>query len=537
MAQDFEEQPAEVSYLYGPGWSDIRKVLTKVWKSIDDSQMKLIQKTSTYPSGEGVLLTILFTTGKYFFWLANAVTLVLASVAFCLFMIVPHVVFFLIGEFAGLVFTYGIRLIEMVWIRTHKLSLVCDTCHSRYTLPVYVCPKCHKKHTRLVPSKYGALHHVCKCKTSLPSSILVRKGPRNSLHAICPICWQSGRETPIEGSDSRTICVPVVGGESAGKSAFITAYAANVINTIAPAVGLTTRFYNDEKKFMFSTMLSNFQQGIVNKTATTTRIDEASAFSFSFYIEGKQVKPQRLLELYDIAGETFVSNSEHEQQRQYEHCDGIVLVVDPMALPEVEAKFWHSLDASDKGTISSAHLEDVMAALNNDLRETTKHSRARGLSTPLAVVINKVDETTELSSRIGDQAVARLKALDTKKYGDSWDDMDFLCRQFLVDMDMTDVIDLIDQNFSNSRFFSVSAIGHSAGNGNAFDPKNVNAVMDWIVAQTDPTLGKALKATAFSRAKLPINKPVFGLYDQLLGVDLSAANSTSTTSRAGADNE
>lgn len=517
MANVLDNEPSKISYFYGPGVSDIKEVVAKVLDGIRTSTDDLAAKLSVKDRSSNVIIRMLAMAVRYVNWLATVVTLVLASVSFCLFMLLPQVVAFIIIELGGLAFTNIVKGVDILMLKLRRVSLVCDNCHSRYTLPVYICPSCGAKHPQLVPGRYGALHHTCDCGAKLASSLLVAKNPRRDLDAICPNCWISGRESNVQGSGSRTILIPVVGGESAGKSALITAYAKDIIDTKAPAKGLTCEFYNDEKKLKYEAMSSNYDQGVVDKTATVTDSDMSSATSFSFYLAGPTLNPKRLIQLYDIAGETFVSNDEHEQQRQYEHCDGLVLVIDPLSLPQAEAQFGHELASGDRSAISSARLEDVMSALSNNLRETTKLNRKGQLDTPLAVVLSKVDEAPVLETRLGTGAADRLKAVDAEKFANSYDAMDFLCRQFLVDMDMADVVDIIEQDFKNSRFFAVSAIGHMAGDGTGFQPKNVDLVMDWIMSQSDPDLAKVLGAQQFSKNKLPVERPALGLYEQLIG--------------------
>lgn len=516
MANVLSEEPSTLSYFYGPGVADIKQVVAKVLGGINTSMDDLASKLRGKPRSSNVIMLILQILVRYINWLATAVTLMLASVSFCLFMLIPHVVAFPVIEAAGLAFTNIVKGIDFLLLKLRRVSLVCDTCHSRYTLPVYICSSCGAKHPHLVPGRYGALHHTCTCGAKLPSSLLVVKNPRRDLDAICPNCWISGREESIQGAGSRTLCIPVVGGESAGKSALITAYAKSIIDVKAPAGGLTCEFYNDEKKIMYGSMSSDYAQGVVEKTATVTKTDMSSAISFSFYLSGLSLNPRRLVQLYDIAGETFVNNRENEQQRQYEHCDGIVLVIDPMSLPQAEAQFGHELSEGDRGTISTARLEDVMSALSNNLRETTKLNRKGQLDTPLAVVLSKVDESAALERRLGQESANKLKGIDAEKFADPYDAMDFLCRQFLVDMDMPEIVDIIEQDFKTSRFFAVSAIGHVAGDGTGFRPQNVDTVMDWIINQSDADLAKALHAQQFSKNKLPVERPATGLYEQLL---------------------
>ena len=68
-------------------------------------------------------------------------------------------------------------------------------------------------------------------------------------------------------------------------------------------------------------------------------ITQSSSISFSFFVKNKALKPERLMHIYDIAGEVFTDNNENEVQRQYEYCQGIIFMIDPFAIPTVRARY------------------------------------------------------------------------------------------------------------------------------------------------------------------------------------------------------
>ena len=511
-----EQEPSQVSYFYGPGFADILRVVattkTKVGQSIED----ITNKAASKPVSSNIVVMLLQTAVKYVYWLFSAGTMVIAATFICLAMLLPHVIGFILIDIVGIVFSQIARLFDWLYFQIRKVSNVCDTCHNRFAVPVYVCDQCGAKHLALLPGKYGILHHTCQCGHKLACSVLDRKHPRRDLQALCPFCYKAGREESILSGNSRAICIPVVGGASAGKSAFITAYARYVIDDKAPKKGLNVRFYDADRERMYQAMIAAYRNGVVEKTATVTDQERSSAISFSFFLEGDGLVPSRLMQILDIAGETFVDNTEHEQQNQYEHCEGIVLVIDPLGIPQFTALCSDDLDSGDKGSISDARLEDVMNALRFNLQKTADTDRSGRIRTPLAVVINKIDATPLLDQRIGDTAVREVMAADPQTFNDPANTTDFLCRQFLMDMDMGDVVSIIAQDFLNSRFFSVSSMGHTAGNGKGFEPHNVSDVIDWILDIQDPALGKVLDSRSYAKADLPVKEPVYGLFDQIL---------------------
>lgn len=526
------KEPAKLSYFYGPGFADMVRLAHTVLDNIREDMAITATTTRRWIrnqcDAEGWLRTILawlIVAAEFLYWMSTAVAQLFAGATFCLFMLLPQMVIFCVIEAVMLLFGAIVAGLDSIVTHVRHISYVCESCHARFTLPVYACADCGAKHCALKPNRYGTLRHACTCGKKLPSTIL--RPSRAKLDAMCPNCWASGIETPLTNAVNRTIVIPVVGGESSGKTALITAFTTDLIGTRSAAHGLTATPDGADKQTMYATMSSDYASGTVAKTATQQNAADASAFSMSLFLAGPKLNPERRIQLVDIAGETFVNNAENEQQLQYRDADALVLVIDPMSLPVARSRFGASLDAGDSGTISSARAEDVLTALNNNLRAAAQLDRHGRLDMPIAIVLSKMDESQHLLDRFGDPAVIAMKGLDAQRYGDWFDDMDFLCRQYLYDMDMGDIVDSIAQTFPNNRFFAVSAIGHTAGDGKGFTPKYVDDVIDWILRHRDPTLADALGARRFSNAKLPIVEPAVGLYDTMFA-QTSVASETNT---------
>lgn len=529
------QEPAKLSYFYGPGFADMVRLARTVLDNIREDMAITAQKTRGWIDQQDDstfgwirrMLGWLIVAVEFLYWMSTAVAQLFAGATFCLFMLLPQIILFCIIEVVMLLFGAVVAGLDSIVTHVRHISYVCESCHARFTLPVYQCADCGAKHRELKPNRYGALRHVCTCGKSMPSTIL--RPRRAKLKAICPNCWESGIETPLTNAVNRTIVIPVVGGESSGKTALITAFTTNLIGVRSAAHGLTATPDGADKQTMYATMNSDYAAGTVAKTATQQNAADASAFSMSFFLSGPKLKPERRIQLIDIAGETFTSNAENEQQLQYRDADALILVIDPMSLPVARSRFGASLDAGDSGTISSARAEDVLAALNNNLRASAQLDQHGRLDMPIAVVLSKMDESPHLLNRFGDPAVNVMKSLDAERYGNWFDDMDFLCRQYLCDMDMGYIVDSIVQTFPNNRFFAVSAIGHTAGDGDGFKPKYVDDVVDWILWHKDPTLANSLGSRQFSKAKLPLTEPSVGLYDAMfastaLASETNAAN-------------
>lgn len=71
--------------------------------------------------------------------------------------------------------------------------------------PVRLCPACRARHRQLVPGRYGAFRHRCRCGTRLPAVLGVRR-----LDACCPHC---GKALPAGYERARVVVL--VGGSGA----------------------------------------------------------------------------------------------------------------------------------------------------------------------------------------------------------------------------------------------------------------------------------------------------------------------------------
>jgi len=373
----------------------------------------------------------------------------------------------------------------------------------------------------LTPSVYGAFRRTCNCGEKLPTSVLNFKNKRADLEAFWSECAKVGRETPLSDRASRPVCIPVVGGPSVGKSAFITAYATLFIDSISVDKGVDIEFYDNSVRNDFTTKKGFYRAGQIVKTAVQTDLTRASSIAFSFFVKHQSMNPPRLVHIYDIAGESFIAGA-NEIQKQYDYCNGIVLLIDPFSIPDVMARFGSKLNSTDYGGTSSASIDSMMENFILTLEHTTGLSKSKILSTPLAIVLNKTDEA-DLDLLIGDSAVDRVMASNPETFTDRFDTMDYLCREFLRKVDMNDVLAHIHQNFKNARFFAVSAIGHTLNQGR-YNPRNVAPVLDWIFKNSDKKLASLITSTEFSNRKLPIVSEIETI--SLEGETVEASKST-----------
>lgn len=491
-------QPATKNYFFEQCYIDTKNVLGESFENNKNRAASFIAKTKglTDNTAIKIIKVITFYCAAISVYVFGTIFTLLFSLSHVISVFVPTLVVYLVF---GIVWS-----VDRLYLLLHRVAVVCPECQNRFIYPVYVCPKCGTEHDHLVPGVYGVFHRKCAghggagCGNKLPTSVLNFNPKRKDLETLCPRCRDRGERTVLNTGLSRPLCVPVVGAPSVGKSAFITAYVNTFVDEIALERGLEIEFYSNAKALEFQTMQSHYRRGQIVKTAPQNDPSRPSSVAFNFFIRHNRLKPDRLMYLYDIAGETFIENSENEMQRQYAHCQGVVLVIDPLSIPMVRATFDTQISEADRASADTTSLEYIMESFIQKLQFTTGLSAQNISKIPLAVAINKVD-VPGVNRVIGDAAIRSAMSASPQQYPEYFDAMDDICQQFLRNMDAGYVVDHIRQNFKTVRFFAVSAMGHTVNMGR-YHPHNVVAVMDWIINQADKPLASLVGTT------LPTNK-------------------------------
>lgn len=485
-------QPARKSYFFGQGYRDIGTAIQSSWKKNAQTAIKYYNKyrEKGLMSFKGVynlfcaLSVVSF--GTVFFACISAVMLLVIS----LFFLLVYIGF------------SAVWLFDRLYLMEKKIFTACNECKSKILIPTYLCPNCGAQHTNLTPGMYGILRRTCQCGYKLPTTFL---NGRRKLQGICPHCLAEGKTTYLNDRETRPLCVPVVGGRSVGKTAYITAFSKRFVEFVAPQKGLEIEFYNGAKEQIYTEIQEDFAHGSTRMTARPQDITQSSSVSFSFFVKNKALRPERLMHIYDIAGEVFTDNNENEVQRQYEYCQGIIFMIDPFAIPAVRARYEEELSPVDRAGIGKADINGIINVFLNKLREVTGLSDRKMSKVPLAVVIGKVD-SAHLSDLFSQEEVERLQMQNPQLNLSKYDAMDYLCRKFLRENEMAGVVNAIEMKFQRNRFFAVSAIGHSRDAG-PYNPKGVMEPMEWICQQADKKLASLWVDHEFGAA------PVKGIVD------------------------
>lgn len=482
MAQYVE--PARKSYFFDKGYKDLANTIkgawSRNWMSVKGYGRRIANLRDSSLGGKIFFGLIYILAMIAVFVCGSAITAVISAINIIILVVFMSIVY------VGFSIVW---LIDRLYLERNKIFTACGFCKQKSLIPVYLCPKCHARHEHLTPGVYGILKRTCNCGYKLPTTFF---NGRKNLEAICPNCGHS-----LNNRESRPLCIPVVGGRSVGKTAFITAFSKNFIEEIAPANGLQTEIYDRDSQNIYRDILTDYAAGSTRQTVRQMDLSKPSSISFSFFVQHPSLTPERLFHIYDIAGEVFTDNAENEVQQQYEYSQGIVLLIDPFAIPSINYKYGELLQPNDIAGIGKADINGIMDAFLNKLREVTGLSDSKMSAVPLAVVINKID-SAGLDQDVGVWAVSHLMQKEPGKYACFGDAQDYLCRKFLRENNMGNFLSSIEAEFKTNRFFACSAIGHTRDKGE-YRPQGVMAPMEWLIRTADPKMGSLWKVHSSSQ--------------------------------------
>lgn len=456
------KEPAKVSYFFGDSYRDLGETIADAWSdNFDDIKKAALDFKGVWGSHNwyvALCLTI--------FRAVILVSIALFGTIFTAIFSFIHIIVIAIlslSVYIGFVF---MRVVDMIFCWFKGLSTNCYNpgCSRKFTLPYYVCPKCKKLHHKLVPSKYGILKRTCECGEKLPTTFI---NGRQKLNSVCPYCQC---ET-IKGIH-KSILIPVIGGVNAGKTCFIN-MAINEIEKKSPAIDLEFQYqhvhgdvYDENKKRIGSGHCPEKTTGDTFKY-------------YNFYLTPKGVKVNNLISICDIAGEVFDDQTKLNKQQGYRFADGLIAVIDPMAILEFNNEIKRTLSAKEYSELnqSKKSLNDILSGIINTMEGLYRLKAKDTINKPIMIVFTKSD-IPGLSEKIGGKAVE--KYISSHEKMTEYEAENILCEQFLMEYGESNFLNALKTKFKQVQFFACSALGHNE-DGKEFSPDNVEMPMLWII--------------------------------------------------------
>lgn len=467
MSTTATPEPAIKSYFFGKGYADLRATIVESWqRNWASAESEFAQAGTLWPGdypakglailrGTAGVSVVLFGTAVFLLFSVVHVTVLLA--------------FFLL-IYIGFTLVY---LTERGYLAVKQFFTVCPACHSKRPLPDYICPKCGAIHHRLIPSSYGILCRTCQCGKKLPATFFLKRG---ELPSKCPDCNEM---LEAGHTEARKAFLPVFGGPSVGKSAFLFSAVRQLVEEEAPRLGLQPSFLEARTESDYHRVIQQLSQG---RPPDKTLSALPRAFNLQLQKSGQS---PRVLYLYDPAGEAFNETEGMVLHRYQEYLSGLVFLIDPFTIPQVREEYSDRLPAVESAlSPSRLPVEDALSRILISLEENFGLARGTQLKVPLAVVLNKVD-AFDLEQRIGEPAVrARVKSSPTPL--DPETARNQLLREQLIRWDLGGLVQQIETRFSRVRYFTCSSLGHMPdASGRAFEARGVLEPVMWILSAAD----------------------------------------------------
>lgn len=434
------------NYFFGPGY---HQIAITIHDAFENQGLHIVNVREWWTEFRGKYAGQWYIKiwADIFYFAVWVCTYIFSSICTSIFSVILFSV--IAAGMAGFYVFFGILwLSDRIALMSNSIQSRCPNCKRISIVPIFCCPECGAQHVNLTPGAYGVLAIKCSCGNKLPTTIF---NGRSRLEALCPYC-----QTPLAASDAKQFGIQLVGGMSSGKTAFLTAYWHLYLEGLRGDSGLEYECFPQE---LFDMLESSFQRG----TSDVTSERNANMYSV---IHRRQDSPPCQMTIYDVAGEAFEDLTADIQQQQLRYCEGIIFVVDPTATPKANL-------VPISGFVSEfKKMRGVHASMLSDI--------------PVSVIISKADLfKREIGlPKIKSIYVTAMREQETG-CGQSLEDVrDRICRSFLVDHGHDAVLNAIDSEFANLRFFSTSAIGHEVFEGDPYDPWGVLEPVEWIIAQS-----------------------------------------------------
>ena len=444
-----EKQPAEKSYVFDKGYRDVGNAFATTWgQTFDGASVKKLFSN-----------VLLFVPNLVVFLIITIFRVVLNSIISLLlitgFLIVAPVVY--IGFVIVAFFDFVYRAIK-------RISSVCPNCQYRFDLPTYICPSCGRKHTRLVPSKYGIFKRKCLCGTKLPTTFF---NGRQKLKSVCTKCEFSFDYKSSSG-DQVEICIPVVGGASAGKTCFINMAIAQIQQSVANKKGYNFEYLANGLN-EYEDIVQGMKRGYLPEKTSDMRLKY-----YQFYLTPKDEKIKRLVSICDVGGEIYADGNMIGNQIGFRYANAFIIVIDPLSITEFRKEIGTKVNLAKYGA-SAMTIDEILSRLVTTLENLYSISSKVMLKTDVAIVFTKCD-LPGLDEQIGRKAV---NTYIRNHYATREAASNILCEAFLRKYEEDNFVNNVKSKFKSVQYFTCSSLGDV--NSSYFNPDGVEEPIMWLM--------------------------------------------------------
>lgn len=376
-------------------------------------------------------------------------------------MVLVHLVMWLLVGLVWLAAVAGVGALRgadrsVALVRRVRMKCPYPGCYRAFPLAVHRCPGCGTAHRELRPGRFGALWHLCSCGRRITA---VSLAGRDRLAVECPHC---DRSLPAGIGRLRIVHVPVIGGTSSGKTMLMAA-AVTGLHASTGHGPLKVEFATDDDRRDVVDLDGQLKHGgWVRKTQ--------GGQPRALMLRISHRRRHRLLYLYDPMGESFYDVDSTRRQEYLAHADGVVLVVDVLADPQVR----RSLPAADEELAREAGPAEpgpwqTYQTFTGELSALAGRRRRGRL--PLAVVVTKRD------------VLDRIEHLRVPATG---------VGPWLATIGLDPLVRDLGHRFRTRRYWALSAYAATGTGPLVSEQRRAAEPVLWILARTGLRVGKLL---------------------------------------------
>jgi len=481
------KQPAQLSYLFHGGFVDLEQVITGAFKRCGDNISESAEGVSDawndfeFPNILDLEILEIFTNlpsvCKIGYFLAKLIFSATITPLICIIITIFQVSLLLILFTIASIFFGIVFLLDKIYCVINAIVSHCPNCQSKFSLPIYICPKCGVKHDRLRPGIYGILYRTCNCGEKLPTIFF---NGRHKLEAQCPHCNYNIKDGGLHAS----WCIPVVGGPNSGKTCYINMAMMSLEKNAPSRYGLQ---FEHEKNGLddYEENSANLLRGYLPQKTQELRLKY-----YQFTLTPKNATKQQI-SLCDVAGELFDVNAggkEINNQTGFRYVNAFMLLIDPLSIPEYRNEVSKTINLSGYSG-GAQRIDEMLDTFVRTLQNMFSINAKTMLDTDVAVVFTKTD-VPGLDEKIGESAV--LKKASRLNLKARYETQNKLCEQFLREYNEDNFLISLKSRFKSIQFFTCSALGHVM-NGQPFVASNVEEPFFWIVRKRSKIIDKTIK--------------------------------------------
>lgn len=444
-----KKQPAEKSYVFDQGYRDVGNAFAKTWgQTFDGASIKKMFSNILFFIPNLVVFLII----TIFRVVLNSIISLLLIIGFLIVAPVVYVGFVLVA------------FLDFVYRTFKRISSVCPSCQYRFDLPTYICPSCGAEHTRLVPSQYGIFKRKCQCGAKLPTTFF---NGRQKLKSVCPNCGLSFDFKSTSGNQVE-ICIPVIGGASAGKTCFINMAISQIEQVVAPKKGYDFAYLSNGMN-EYEDIVRGMKRGYLPDKTTDMRLRY-----YQFYLTPQGEKIKRLISICDVGGEIYADSNMVGEQIGFRYANAFIIVIDPLSIAAYRKEISTQVNPAKYGA-SAMTIDEILSRLVTTLENLYTISSKVMLKTDVAVVFTKCD-LPGLDDLIGRKAV---NLYIRNHYATREAACNILCEAFLRKYEESNFVNNIKSKFKSVQYFTCSSLGDM--NSTSFNPEGVEAPVMWLI--------------------------------------------------------